>query len=112
VDRFECYQPLAQINCIGNVFEKSLDILSTRFMQLQGDENGRSKEKSSRGMSRNCDYKLSKQLNTCDWKCITKALPSKPVAVLGADHSNRGSCSLQEYQALLTAESHHRRFGV
>jgi hypothetical protein len=57
VDRSECYQPLAQINCIGNVFGKSLDILSARFMQLQGDENGRSKEKSSRGMSRNCGYK-------------------------------------------------------
>jgi hypothetical protein len=55
--------------------------------------------------------RLSKQLNTCDWKCITKALPPKPVAVLGADHSNRGSRSLQKYQALLTAESHHRRFG-
>jgi hypothetical protein len=39
--------------------------------------------------------RLSKQLNTCDWKCITKALPPKPVAVLGADHSNRGSCSLR-----------------
>jgi hypothetical protein len=27
--------------------------------------------------------RLSKQLSTCDWKCITKALTSKPVAVWG-----------------------------